>query len=1097
MSDGVISSGNAAGGRRHELAAQARDALVDAGYLQSAMRAQVAYAKQRGDAPSALALRDTFIAADALTGEDNERSLRHRVESALLHWHEHIAEGRLQVGVMLWNLLGADDQGKDHAERWKTSLDRPAIIASLPGRPSDLVRQIPAAASAITPCGNWLVTSDGLSKTEIWDLRQGWHRAWLRWRLSWVLGPRIEAAAIGTELGVGGVDAQQHRDLVMGVVDLDTGQHDLARYVGHGAWVRTVSLKCHTDRQQVVWALGSGSDDHSVGLLLRTTKQIVNDSRTSGAAQGAPVSGVIARYAGHRAPVASVSLQAQYDGQRMVWALASGSFDHTVGLLLRTREQVVEDSRVSGAGHGVPVPGVLVRYAGHRSAVTSISLQAHYDGRRLSWVLGSGSHDFTVGLLLRTLEQINFEASKQARGEAINGALARYGGHVMNVNSVCLQGLSEGLCTTWVLASGSSDNTVGMLLRTSQQIEDDSRHSGADRVWPNGGTLARYVLRGGTGASVSLQCTHDGQRSICALACGSGNWGAHFGHLLVRTVQEIEQDARHSSEMERWTPNPGLEALFPLPRDVRGSLSLACKRRGQHIVWAVASLSELRPVGLIEMPRRQIDDGVRRSRESRDSTISPVLARYAGHGSRVRSVDLGCVQDGQAKVWALASGSDDSTVGLLIRTREQIGSDVLSSGADREVPNCGVLERYTGHSFEVASVSLRGHHDGEHVTWAVASGSYDGTVGLLLRPSEDSTANTRRTSAVRRFTTSMHNRRVVRKIISYARRWGLMRKQPKVGMLVRYGGHGDFVTAVSLDYQHNGEASMLAVASGTYGGSVGLLLRSLEQLQHDAQNSFAEDDTPNPGVLARYAGHGDTVRCVSIAGQHDGEQKVWALASGAVDCTVGVLLRTAEQIGEDSNRSTSEITVPNPCVLARQLAHSLPLGAVSLQFQRVGQQAVCAVASGSFDRTVGLLLRTPKQIGEEAAQAPEPHQSRHTLTRGTGLAECVSLRRIDWPCEALGIPQSKTAAYWLGGNAEALMIWSADLEATSRSNRADEGDHVASLPGLMPRLVCPLGAVDLEVMAFAGSPDGMEYAVGGAVGLDVAIMMLEVRLPEP
>lgn len=290
---------------------------------------------------------------------------------------------------------------------------------------------------------------------------------------------------------------------------------------------------------------------------------------------------------------------------------------------------------------------------------------------------------------------------------------------------------------------------------------------------------------------------------------------------------------------------------------------------------------------------------------------------------------------------------------------------------------------------------------------------------------------------------------------------------------------------------------MLAVASGTYGGSVGLLLRSLEQLQHDAQNSFAEDDTPNPGVLARYAGHGDTVRCVSIAGQHDGEQKVWALASGAVDCTVGVLLRTAEQIGEDSNRSTSEITVPNPCVLARQLAHSLPLGAVSLQFQRVGQQAVCAVASGSFDRTVGLLLRTPKQIGEEAAQAPEPHQSRHTLTRGTGLAECVSLRRIDWPCEALGIPQSKTAAYWLGGNAEALMIWSADLEATSRSNRADEGDHVASLPGLMPRLVCPLGAVDLEVMAFAGSPDGMEYAVGGAVGLDVAIMMLEVRLPEP
>lgn len=563
---GVANKDKRAGQRWRELADHALNALIDAGYLQSAVRAQATYARERKEPPSVEALRETFIAADAVPGEDPERRLRHRAESALLRWHEHIAGGRLQVGVMLWNLLGADEQGKVHAQRWKSSLDRPAIVASWPGKLSDLDRQIAAEASAITPCGKWLVTSDGHSKTEVWDLRQGWHRAVVRWRLDWVLGGKFEAAAQGHEIGVGGVDSQRRNNLMIGIVDLNTGRDALARYAGHRSAVTSISMRCLRTGASTIWALASGSEDSTVSILVREGGEIRADAQRSNARYAILNPGVMARYAGHSSWVHSVSLHVQREGGRIVLALASGSMDRTVGLLLRERGQVDDDARRSGAEHEAPNPGVLLRYAGHRSSAYCVSLRSRREGTRTIWVVASGSTDGTVGVLLRESEQIEEDARRQssANGGPIPHMLARYAGHTGAVTSVSVNVHLDGEKTEWALASGSVDHTVGLLIRQRDQIEDDARCSGAKTPAPNPGALARYAGHQGEVMSVSLRCQRDGEQMVWALASGSAD---RTVGLLLRNRRQIEEDQGHSRS-EHKPPNSGVLARYTGHRNV-------------------------------------------------------------------------------------------------------------------------------------------------------------------------------------------------------------------------------------------------------------------------------------------------------------------------------------------------------------------------------------------------------------------------------------------------------------------------------------------------------------------------------------------------
>lgn len=114
------------------LGERARALLIHAPYLQSAVRSQRALGG--AEAAGATPLRLTCIQADNLTGDDPDRALRHRMESALLEWFVHLDSGAAQVGGVLWNLLGADAQGQAHAQAWKASLDQPAVITELPAR---------------------------------------------------------------------------------------------------------------------------------------------------------------------------------------------------------------------------------------------------------------------------------------------------------------------------------------------------------------------------------------------------------------------------------------------------------------------------------------------------------------------------------------------------------------------------------------------------------------------------------------------------------------------------------------------------------------------------------------------------------------------------------------------------------------------------------------------------------------------------------------------------------------------------------------------------------------------------------------------------
>lgn len=297
----------------------------------------------------------------------------------------------------------------------------------------------------------------------------------------------------------------------------------LAQYSGHRKTVTSVSVHSLRDGDTTIWALASGSSDHTVGLLLRKHEQIEEDSRHLGEDNEGSNPGHLARYAGHRETVTSVSIHCQSDGERTLWALASGSADHTVGLLLREREQIEVDARRSGAEHEGPNPGMLARYSGHSESVNSVSLDRHGCGKRTIWALASGSIDHTVGLLLREREQVEVDAQRSsARHNApIAGHIARYAGHLHQVTSVSLLVHCGSSTNAMAVVSGSHDETVGLLLREHRQVYNEARISRPKQVFPNNHIQTRYAGYRTSVKSVSLQCQRNGDRTELALASRS------------------------------------------------------------------------------------------------------------------------------------------------------------------------------------------------------------------------------------------------------------------------------------------------------------------------------------------------------------------------------------------------------------------------------------------------------------------------------------------------------------------------------------------------------------------------------------------------
>lgn len=1042
-------------------ARKVREQLINAPYLQSAIRAQAAHAKASHTPPDPLALREAYILADQLPGEDPDQTLRHRVEAALLQWHYRIAEETLQVGGMLWNLLGADDNGKHHAQQWKDSIDKPALITTLPGRPSDLMRQIPAKSSAVTPCGNWLVTSDGTSKTELWDLRDGPHRAAVHMTFSWALGRRFEAISTGKELGLGGIDGQDNKTLFLATIDLANRTGTRAQYAGHQSSINSVSFKSLAYPERQIFVLASGSDDHTVGLLLRTGREIAVDSNQV-ERQGATTSRIV-RYAGHLRGVNSVCMKCHKQGDQLVFAVASGSTDKTVGLLIRTGEQLRSDLEILSPTVGLPHSGLIARYAGHTSAVRTVSLSnSEHDGSTL-WAIASGSSDNTLGILLRTGQQIEDDMLQSRNGiEAPRlGHLVRYAGlrgesngwdekpgqlsHVQLANQ-CLSGQ-----TVWSAAIGTSGGAVGFLLRTTKNILKEAGSSSHKLREPIARALTWFPAHVAEINTVRMQFKEFDGQAVWIVVSGAYDDTVCQLHFVEQLNSGIKPDLNPEANA------PKVEIVahhtYTGHHGSVGELSVLGQEHDKHKTWATVALGGRGAFGLMQLSFKGEFLHRESSAEEHQHAGPSQLARYTGHSEQLNAVSVhGAEFEGKA-VWALGSGSHDGTVGLLIRTNDQIVGDLETSHFGIRGQNSDLLTRYAGHQGWITAVKVRSCDQSGQIIWGVASASTDNSVGLNIRSSRD-----------------IEMDRALR-----------VEDAPISGQITLYPGHEDYIWGIDLQYLTKKGRTHWGVATSSVDCTVGLLLCPSHNLVGQTHTANTDSDQSIPRRVIRYSML-ELPFSVRLHGRDRGKRAVWTIVTGSFQGPVSVLDRTSEHIAYDARRSArgKGDGKVRPRLQANYLGSLETVRTLSVQRHETSTHGIWAIASASDDNSVGLLVRTDEELVRDAQDPPDWKTGLIEMAT-TGLQTPILLSES---ASSIGVldDSAQVKVCWLGGDTSVAMQWSCEL--------------TSSRPTMRIAYVCPLGNVPgFRAMDFAQSPDGIHYAVAGAVGNDVALMPLELINP--
>lgn len=743
------------GGERHPaLGQRALALLLDAAHLQSAIRAAPDQAFD--------ALRESYVLADVMgtyiEKGDPSQTLRIRVEASLMQWEEQLKSdiGLLAVGACLHNLLGRWDEAKNFASSWRNSIDIPALLANPPGVPSAFLRRLDGFVKcSLSPCGQWIVGKSFSNDFALWDMRQGWHRP-KRISQLWpgtyyhaciqVDGKVVIAAAEGGDIGldvcdpdIGQVTRHRIEGRTKNITSIalrvqDTGQgimilvasgsyegtigllalsfkkiinqseHTkldpdwLHYFSGHEAAIPTIALRTETTEKGTTLLVASGSYDGTIGLLAQSLEKIGNKAKD---ANPDPV--WLHRFAGHTGIITSIALRTGVTEQGTLLLVASGSGDGTIGLLAQPLENIM----IQPVGT-MPIPDWLHRFGGHTDGVGPIVLRTKHTEQGI-FLLVASSGDYTIGLLVQPLKKIS---TKPASPEPEPNLLYRFAGHTNWINSIALRTEDTEQGTMLIAASGSSDETIGLLVQPLEKISIKPID-----MQPDWECLHRFRVNRDEIHSIAL-CTKTTESGTMLLLANGSN-----DRTISLMSQPLEKIICKAADA---TPIPDWLRRFDGHKSAVTSIAVRTEDTEQGAMLLVASGSSEGAIGLLSLPLEDVCN-----KRADAEPIQNYLHCFDGHADAVRAIALCIDVTNQGTILLVASGSGEwrSTIGLLAQPLEKINNKPAHADP---IPNC--LHLFDGYSLHVHSITLHTEETEQGTMLLVTSEHLGKTAGTLEQP---------------------------------------------------------------------------------------------------------------------------------------------------------------------------------------------------------------------------------------------------------------------------------------------------------------------------------------------------------------------------
>lgn len=1022
---------------------QVRELLIDASFLQSAIRAQVAHSRKTGRAVDALALREAYILAERLQGEDAELTLRNQVEAALLQWYDRAADGTLQLGGLLWNMLGAVDVSRFRAQRWRDSIDKPALITSLPGKPSAVLRQIAAMNSAVSPCGDWLVTSDGHSKTEVWDLRAGRHRAVVYLQLPLAPRGKIEVVAEGDQLCIAAIQSFDICLLLVVTVSIRCRTYVSSTYGGSTGLLIALKLSSvKNSRGLRDWLVVSASSQGDIALLVRSDEQISMDSRRLANETDSRLEFSSLIKLGIYGQLCCIATGLSYNGGRAILGVAIGS-DHGVSHLLLLPVEKISDHGVSG-----------FQYIGNgrfwdlknESPINTISLTVHKAETEAIWALASGTEDGSIHVhfLFGRLIQDAWRSRWEEKSEILHPErqrLLRLDGTRDAVSSIHLFTVDIKNSFNWVIVGGSQSGSVTFSIRSEEEILKDQGTSieQVDLVLPLHSTTVQFI-------QVNRQADREPSEWTLFSASDDGEL-----RLNVFSVDRFLQNKFRRR----------LGCADDVEMRSAGHSLCGGQIGSMHLSWGQTSGYQFLPgVCLRTNGTVEILGVFPRLIEERDSPLeigqgndfTNQFVEFLGHESEISCVRLNSATISTRTAWAITSTDREGSIGFA----QFQGSRALRYPSDPKDPlvtspsltPMQIIRGTSGKAYSLETLLSAQHGT---TLWVTAIGTGHSCIGIVLHGIHSSFAN------------------VDRRLLSKSGQW--------TGRILV---HGDgIVSSISLRQA----ASSLDPLLLAYGAPTREIV--FEKIHIGAPDQRDPPYSLLPDRVVVDLGYKLRVTAVCVQSAPDNCDPAIAIASGSADNSVGLIVLSGHKSREGHSSSSGFPTSINRII--KYAGHWTAVSSVAIQFGGIGKQKFIALLSGSQDGTICFSVCACDLPGEDLGASTSNGKEESLqeisplMSRQSGLAGGVQIRSIDAP---KGSPTSSMTAcvhYWIVGNSTAASIWSSTI---SEITQTLDLVHVV-----------PITVAGLKAMDFAQAADRENYAIGGALGSSVAVIELEMHNP--